>query len=606
MARKKKRNGTVKPPSGNITFLSKITIAPDNRFVFWAAVMAAILTVVMYYPNHGGDYDVWWHMKYGEHFVRDMTWSVDHTAYSWTPANGAWKYVTWLGSSFLYIVYTVAGFAGLSVFQLLALLASGLLYLWFVRGGGGSPGIAHIAFLLAAAVAVNPTAIYIKPELFTLVFFTVAVFVYFRAKRGARRLLWVYPPLFLVWVNTHGAFLIGLMFVTMALVMEAFAYLARMRNSLDRKTLTLFAGATALSYIVLAVNPHGPSYPLETVGRLLDGDSGYQDILMAYINRWQYLFPDVYVFRRTNTAWALVGMFAAMIAGFIHAFRKRGAVDIALVALNIAFFYFSMKMARATLYFPLIWLFSMEYTVCAEGNPKAWRSFALPALAVIVMTSALCLWNTVTVNTYDSWFGSNIDAFVPDKEAAFVREHGLPHPMFNDYLSGGYLLWSLYPDYRVFIDPRHRPFEATGVWDDYIGLRQQPTMENLQRFNTKYPFKTAFVHHVKYNDIMNIFLQSPEWGLVYFDTTAAVFVHASETEALQAAKSADLGPARFRNIDNPAILMSLFRLYYAINLDGAREIMHIYRDNVSRFYVLRDKNIGYMISLLGQAGLDTQ
>ena len=29
----------------------------------------------------------------------------------------------------------------------------------------------------------------------------------------------------------------------------------------------------------------------------------------------------------------------------------------------------------------------------------------------------------------------------------------------NTYLEGGYLLWALYPDYKVFIDPRYGPYQ---------------------------------------------------------------------------------------------------------------------------------------------------
>ncbi len=29
-----------------------------------------------------------------------------------------------------------------------------------------------------------------------------------------------------------------------------------------------------------------------------------------------------------------------------------------------------------------------------------------------------------------------------------------PQPIYNEYIWGGYLIWRLYPDYRVYIDGR--------------------------------------------------------------------------------------------------------------------------------------------------------
>src|SRR5262249_41155292 len=42
----------------------------------------------------------------------------------------------------------------------------------------------------------------------------------------------------------------------------------------------------------------------------------------------------------------------------------------------------------------------------------------------------------------------------PGGAVAFIKQERLPAPLFNTYAWGGYELWRLYPDYRVFIDGR--------------------------------------------------------------------------------------------------------------------------------------------------------
>jgi hypothetical protein len=42
----------------------------------------------------------------------------------------------------------------------------------------------------------------------------------------------------------------------------------------------------------------------------------------------------------------------------------------------------------------------------------------------------------------------------PLRAAAFLDAKQLPAPLFNSYDFGGYLIWKLYPRYRVYIDGR--------------------------------------------------------------------------------------------------------------------------------------------------------
>jgi len=602
---KKKKKTTVRSPSSSpsSSLAGAVAAFSNGRTALFVSLFLLAAAVFFYYPNHFGDYDIFWHLKYGEHFVSGRTWHIDHTAYSWTPTNGNWKYVTWIGSSALYLIHRVAGYPGLHVFQYLTLLSLGILFYVYLRLMRSAFRVLHVAVLLLVAVAVNPTAIFIKPDSFTMVFFGVATFIYFCSKYRSRNLFYLYPVVFLVWVNTHGGFIIGLFFVTLALVLEAVDYMFVGKNGLDRRLLGGFAVSMALSYCVLAVNPYGVSYPIETAFRLVFGDKGYLEILKAYINRWQYLFPEIYVFRRTNTAWAIVLMELGLVLLFVHAYVKRRFLDTTLILLNVVFFYFSMQMARATLFFPILWMFTVPYVIRKGDLNHLNGRLAFVSVLTVVFVSGVCFQNTLMRNTYDSWFGSGLKDFVPVEEAAFIRDNALPKPLFNDYLSGGYLIWALHPDYKVFIDPRHRPYEKTGVWRDFIVFRRDLDRKAFERFTEKYPFETALVHHVNYPDIAAAFLQSPEWRIVHIGTVAAVFVRESALASLDTRGDwMDIGPEKFSRLANPTLLFSLFKVYYLIDLEKAREIVHIYRNNVSRLYGNRKRQLRMMTGLLAGGG----
>lgn len=56
--------------------------------------------------------------------------------------------------------------------------------------------------------------------------------------------------------------------------------------------------------------------------------------------------------------------------------------------------------------------------------------------------------------------------------------------IINDYDSGGYLIWKLYPDTKVLIDPRSFPYRK--FWADYIAYEHgQIGLEFLDRFSEK-------------------------------------------------------------------------------------------------------------------------
>ena len=58
----------------------------------------------------------------------------------------------------------------------------------------------------------------------------------------------------------------------------------------------------------------------------------------------------------------------------------------------------------------------------------------------------------------------------PVKAVEYLRRHSVAGPMWNDPGWGGYLLWALGPDHKVFIDGRLDFYEHAGVLSDFIHI----------------------------------------------------------------------------------------------------------------------------------------
>src|SRR5947208_1593312 len=61
---------------------------------------------------------------------------------------------------------------------------------------------------VAAVVGAWPIVATIRPQVFSMVFFTALLFVLTRSRDDVRW-VWALPPLFALWVNVHGGWLVG-------------------------------------------------------------------------------------------------------------------------------------------------------------------------------------------------------------------------------------------------------------------------------------------------------------------------------------------------------------------------------------------------------------
>lgn len=558
-----------------------------------AVVLAALLA---YYPDVADDFDLWWHLAYGRHFVTNLTWRIDHSIFSWTPADPNWAYVSWIGSTLIYLIHDFGGVPALHVLQWAVFLTVVGLFWRFVKATGHGITVTHLLALLLVGIALNPIAVYLKPELFTLLFFAGVVWIYFHCKLNfTSRLYWLYPPIFLLWVNTHGGFINGMAFISLALVAEMAGYFSGNALALSRPRLKRLALVVAFSYVAVLINPYGLNYLVQIVSGVAHGGS-HMATVAAYFPVWDYIIPSQFIFRMVNTAWAMLIMAVWLILVICRGLRKHGHMDWPVVAINVIFFGLGMTIFRASICFCLLWLFSWQYLRTRQPTEIKHGQTIWPVVAITVI-SAMILWETLALNIYDSWFGNRIKNFIPEKEAAFVLRNQLPGPIFNDYLIGGYLIWALYPQYKVFIDSRWGPYVPMGVWDDYLSFDSSQRRDRLQKIESQYAFQTAIVHVSNHHGFVDLFLDAPDWQLIYFDKVAAVFVKSQWAKNHQDMIDGP-NPEEFENITNPSILFGSFYLYCNYDLAGAKRIYEIYQRNVRLWFHYRNYHLSRMRAVL--------
>jgi hypothetical protein len=152
------------------------------------------------------DPDLWWHVKTGELILSTHKWATTDP-YSYTSHGAPWMSCEWLGDVLLAAVYRLGGLRGLEA--LLVVLASAVMLALYglatLRSGNSKAGFVAAAALLALA----NLSFSLRPQMLGYLFLILTLIALERFRQGKQRAVWLLPVLFLIWINTHGSWIIG-------------------------------------------------------------------------------------------------------------------------------------------------------------------------------------------------------------------------------------------------------------------------------------------------------------------------------------------------------------------------------------------------------------
>ena len=499
-----------------------------------AAMMLAVVALRFAEPVEDGD--LFWHMAYGQQMLDRGTLVPDHTLYSWMPASNHSIYCAWVSELLLLGVWKAFGLAGIFGLRYAAILGVlGLLALFARRCGMlGRPEtwLAMLVMLLASVTATYP-----KPELLSVVLWHAMLFCYFAAllgiEEGRNALPWIYaiPALMLVWVNVHGGFILAAPFLAISL---AAAWAA-----LPKRETRHMAIAWSLCAVAALATPYGWRYPVELANYAL-GRTPRPDI--AWNNAYQAAFGAGGRFYHLPQllAWMslllLVAIVLAWRAGRDEPGRRRSLLIVA--ALFLVYVPLDALYVRSTFLLPAI--FGYGFVLIARG--VRWHTWVPVVAAVLFVAIGV---RTVYEARYrpaiGSWMGFGISYFQPVEEAAFLKRGNFGPRIYNTFNAGGYLLWSLYPRYRVMADGRSFPYLSW--FPELIRFQRTQDPREFQSFLVRHPGDVAVVDFEE-DFTWRSFLKMPGWQPAFYGPSAAVFVPAkAATGPLQAGA----GLAHLRN-----------------------------------------------------------
>jgi hypothetical protein len=408
------------------------------RHVFVAILGLGLFTMAV---RNVTDPDVWWHLRTGQLIVQNH--AVFHTdPYSFTRFGQPWVDHEWLSQVLLFGVYRVAGWGGLIV-GFGAVTAVAFLLVFFRCPG--RPYIAGVITLLGAFASAPCWGV--RPQMFTLLLASVLLLILQRSYERPK-LLWWTPPLMLLWVNLHAGYALGIALMALFLIGDGLDIAFGLKDGPPAARFRTLGLAIVICLALVAVNPYGAAmyvYPLETLR---------SRAMQSYIGEW--FSPDFHQPRYLPT---LVMMLASVALPAISPRRLRPR-EVLLLSVTM---YAALRSVRHIPIYALIAIPIISALLLAwleeHGIQKRLKSMQTP------LTPAKSLLNAVLLAGFVVFLVVRVRYIIDRQSAAEAKE--LPasavsfiaahHPLasiLNHYNWGGYFIWRLYPEYRVYIDGR--------------------------------------------------------------------------------------------------------------------------------------------------------
>jgi hypothetical protein len=474
----------------------------STKIAFAAILLLGLLAMT---ARNALDPDLWWHLRTGQWIVE--TGHVPHSdPFSFTRAGHAWVSHEWLSEVVFYELWKRGGAAALIVFS--AIITTAGFMLLYLR----CPGKRYWA---AAATVVGALASApcwgVRPQMFT---FTLASLLLWLLEASMkedrpRLLLWI-PPLFLLWLNLHAGFALGpalLLAYAVGLLMET-----ALGNTPWQEARPILLRMLLLLLACLALVPLNPSgvqlyrYPFDTLRSF-----GMRSFIVEWFS------PDFHesLYLPFLLVWLLL-----LTALAISPRRPKGRVFVPLLLTSFA-------ALDAVRHIPIFILVAIPVIAAAlpvhapslapsQRTPASPRFRLLFNLVILVPIALFALVNWVSLARNQ---GAREAELLPQRAVSFLLAGNYPQRIFVYYDWGGYAIWKLYPEYRVFVDGR-----ADLYGDDLLG--QFKTTVRLQAgwrdVLDRWQVETVLVPPS--TAVVQALLLDPNWHAAYSDSKAIVLL----------------------------------------------------------------------------------
>lgn len=475
------------------------------------------------------DYDYFWHLRTG-YLILESGAIPTQDPYSFTAPGAPWEVQGWLFDLMMAWVHRSMGDVGLRMF----------FSLWIVGTFAVVHGLVRLyvsdttrALPLTLASAVGASMYFVaRPLVATLLGFALTLFLLLKHRRTGRRTWLLGIPVAMAgWVNLHYGFVTGLALIVLVFVADLLSRAMPIDAALPeqgRLTPGLFACVMLGSLLALGASPAGYGV-LATMTEMTRLSAG------SMVVEWQspdfhlpgplaFLLPVGlavlgHVLGRRRPDWLDLILFFAMTGVALYSMRHMPLAAIALAPV----------LARGfSGWNPLPW--SNRWLALLPGALRR-RGGEDLGDRVHLLNLVMCALGALAILAakplIDRMQDTRLRSALPVQATDFIESQRLPGPILNEYGAGGYLIWRLHPEQKVFIDGRYTPY-PTQVVEDY--LRMVSVNEDWLQLLDRYGIQTILMREPRAGFVQAL-VASGRFRLAHQDEHFGVLVRAGARAA---------------------------------------------------------------------------
>jgi len=456
------------------------------------------------------DPDFWWHLRTGQLILQ--THAIPHTdPFSYTMVGKPWITHEWLSEIIIYVLFRLGGY-GLLIFTFSIFITAAFLLTYLRSAPRIRPYVAGFVLLLGA-VATAPTW-GVRPQMISLLLASLFLFLLDRyIKKGNLYFLVPLPFIMLAWVNLHAGYFLGLVLIVIyitgglvELLLSGFIKIEQTLHATSLKSILTLCITLGVCILLTLANPNGVLiiiYPFQTLT---------SSSMQQFIQEW--FSPDFHQLMWQPLAWLILALIGA---GMV----SKKSISATNILLTIGFGYAALISMRNIPFFALAAIPVLSDQVGSLINihtsgyvpGKLYRFLVLFLLAGILLITCLRFIQVVQEQPR-----TELENF-PKTAVDWLQNNAPAGNLFNSYNWGGYLIWRLYPQVRVYIDGRADVYGDAFIFDYLSISNAEPGWEG--KLNGQ-DIKTVLVESNA--PLADALRQSPDWHITFSDKLSTIFV----------------------------------------------------------------------------------
>ncbi len=479
--------------------------------------------------------DTPWHLATAREALATGHWPIRNT-FSYTYPDYPLYQQYPIYQTLLYLVYGVGGWQGLSIFHSAMWMA--ILSLW-VRWGGDMRAAAMLNAAWLLAVLGLRQRMILRPDVLTILLFVCLLLMVDSYRRGKVWAAVAFVVLQWLMVNSHQLYPLGLAAQGALLIHVALARRlgGRWGISAEDGKLPLWPLAIALAASVLAclATPIGLKIiqaSAHTANTLFYYRKYADELVPFYFNRLVVVIVALATglvavgFWKSRRSWQPFDLFLWMIAAGVVSAAIRGVAIYTAVCVGL---------------FARSWVKSRTSAFGVAAPPVRGTGFGkmVGRVAAASLTLGACLlicyalWVRPPrglVGGYQPGIGQALGVW-PNKTIEFLKRYPPPGQMLNiPWYTGNALIWGLYPQQRVFVDPRFETYPRSFLLES-IQAEGDDAILAKQISQYRPGWIVAGMWRGDIRQRMAKLIREEEWVLVYVDTVFMALVRNSTENA---------------------------------------------------------------------------